>query len=77
MSTAPLVTPPATIAPSGTGYTPYRSEAEPVIGLAVPLSSDHAQTAESFGPRLPVSAQTYEDIAFEKARQVSGVHELS
>jgi len=62
---------------AGTGYTPYRLEVEPVIGLAVPLSSGYTSTGLSLGSPLPVSSQTREVAAFERVRQVSGVHELS
>jgi hypothetical protein len=75
-----VVTLPATNTPSGkaaTGYVPYRREVERVIGLAVPLSSSYTQCAPRSGHPLPLSGQPHEVTAFEKARQVSGVHELS
>ena len=59
------------------GYMPYRPAVEQVIGLAVPLSSSHSHSPQKQGPPLPMSGQTYEVAAFEKAKRVSGVHELS
>jgi hypothetical protein len=75
-----MVTLPAATASSGNpvaGYIPYRREVEPIIGLAVPLSSSHAHTAQSLGPQRSISLQTHGVAASERARRVSGVHELS
>jgi hypothetical protein len=75
-----LVTLPATNTPSGkvaTAYIPYRREVEPVIGLAVPLSSSYTQSGKRSNHPPPISEQTHEVAAFDKARRVSGVHELS
>jgi hypothetical protein len=60
-----------------TSYTPYRPEVEPVIGLAVPLSSGYTSTTPSSRVPLPASSQTREAAAFERVRQVGGVYELS
>lgn len=68
---------PDTSGKAGTGYTPYRPEVEPVIGLAVPLTSGYTNTAPSSRTPLPVSSQTREVAAFERVRQFSGVYELS
>jgi len=72
-----LVMRPDTAGKAGTGYTPYRPEAEPIIGLAVPLTSGYTNTTSSSGAPLPVSSQTREVGAFERVRQVSSVYELS
>jgi hypothetical protein len=53
-----LVLRPDTSEKAGTGYTPYRPEAESVIGLAVPLTSGYTSTTPSSGAPLPVSSQT-------------------
>jgi hypothetical protein len=63
---------------TGSGYVPYRPDVEPVIGLAVPLTSGHTQNARRLDHYdVPTSEQTQQITAFEKARRVSGVHELS
>jgi hypothetical protein len=72
-----LVMRPDTSGKAGTGYTPYRPEAEPIIGLAVPLTSGYTNTTPSSGAPLPVSSQTREVGAIERVRQVSSVYELS
>jgi hypothetical protein len=71
------VMPPDTSGRAGIAYTPYRPEAEPVIGLAVPLSSGYTNTVPSSRVPLPVSSQTRKVAAFERVRQVGGVYELS
>jgi hypothetical protein len=63
---------------TGSGYVPYRPDMEPVIGLAVPLTSSHTQNARRLDHHdVPTLGQTQQIAAFEKARRVSGVHELS
>jgi hypothetical protein len=63
---------------AGGGYVPYRREAAPVIGLAVPLSSGHVQNSRNLDHHdAPPSEQTRQVATFGKARRVSGVHELS
>lgn len=63
---------------AGGGYVPYRREAAPVIGLAVPLSSGHVQNSRSLDHHdASPSEQTRQVATFGKARRVSGVHELS
>ena len=72
-----LVMRPDTSGKVRTGYTSYRPEEEPVIGLAVPLTSGYTNTTPSLRAPLLVPSQTREVAAFERVRQVSGVYELS